>query len=376
MNKCLVTKLNGTVNNDSIIRIGEARVVFTKTDAPSKLSQGLTLVTTKDVKLEIVGDGYFTDENLTENKGKTMTANTGSTTLYVSNSNVELAILDKYNIKGVRVPVSNKQLGCQVDIDFFKYSSNMTALYLNNSNSKGDLSSLENLPLLVEVNLANTQVTGDIANLKNMSALKFLYLNNIKSKGDLSSLKALTTLTTLDLSKTNISGNISSLTALTNLTLLNLSDTQVIGDISTLKTLTALNLLKIGNKDIPITGDIGRLSSLNSLSEITIQYGSLSGDVATLPANFRRLSLSFDKASRLTWSTRPSSSKIIAFSDITSIDNVDKMLQDQAQCQVGFLSSDSIYYKTIAIRGTRTSASDAAVQALQQKGYTVSITPA
>ena len=376
MNKCLVTKLNGTVNNDSIVRIGEARVVFTKTDAPSKTSQGLTLVTTKDVKLKIVGDGYFTDENLTENKGKTMTANTGSTTLYVSNSNVELAILDKYNIKGVRVPASNKQLGHQVDIDFFKYSSNMTALYLHNSNSKGDLSSLENLPLLVEVNLTNTQVTGDIANLKNMSALKFLYLNNSKSTGDLSSLKALTTLTDLDLSKTNISGNISNLTALTNLTLLNLSDTQVIGNISNLKALTALNLLRIGNKDIPITGDIGSLSSLNSLSDITIQYGSLSGDVATLPANCRRLSLSFDKGSRFTWSTRSSSSKIIAFSDLTSIDNVDKMLQDQAQCQVGFSSSDSIYFKTIAIKGTRTSASDAAVQALQSKGYTVSITPA
>lgn len=376
MNKCLVTKLNGTVNNDSIVRIGEARVVFTKTDAPSKISQGLTLVTTKDVKLEIVGDGYFTDENLTENKGKTMTANTGSTTLYVSNSNVELAILDKYNTKGVKVPVSNKQLGHQVDIDFFKYSSNMTSLYLNNSKSKGDLSSLENLPLLVEVNLTNTQVTGDIANLKNMSALKFLYLNNSKSKGDLSSLKSLTTLTALSLSKTNISGNISNLTALTNLTFLDLSDTQVIGNISSLNTLTALNLLKIGNKDIPITGDIGSLSSLNSLSEITIQYGSLSGDVATLPANCRRLSLSFDKASRFTWSTRPSSSKIIAFSDLTSIDNVDKMLQDQAQCQVGFSSSDSIYYKTIAIKGTRTSASDAAVQTLQSKGYTVSITPA
>lgn len=376
MNKCLVTKLNGTVNNDSIVRIGEARVVFTKTDAPSKTSQSLTLVTTKDVKLEIVGDGYFTDENLTENKGKTMTANTGSTTLYVSNSNVELAILDKYNIKGVRVPVSNKQFGCQVDIDFFKYSSNMSALYLNNSKSTGDLSSLENLPLLIEVNLTNTQVTGDIATLKNMSALKYLYLSNCNIKGDLSSLKKLTSLTSFEAQNTNIGGNISNLTALTNLTLLNLLDTQLIGDISTFNGLTALNLLRVGNKHIPITGDIGSLSSLNSLSDITIQYGSLSGDVATLPANCRRLSLSYDKGSRFTWSTRPSSSKIIAFSDTTSIDNVDKMLQDQAQCQVGFSSSDSIYYKTIAIKGTRTSASDAAVQALQTKGYTVSITPA
>ena len=34
------------------------------------------------------------------------------------------------------------------------------------------------------------------------------------------------------------------------------------------------------------------------------------------------------------------------------------------------------WYKTISLIGTRTSASDAAVQTLQSKGYTVSITPA
>ena len=35
-----------------------------------------------------------------------------------------------------------------------------------------------------------------------------------------------------------------------------------------------------------------------------------------------------------------------------------------------------IWYKSISLNGTRTSASDAAVKTLQQKGYTVSITPA
>ena len=52
------------------------------------------------------------------------------------------------------------------------------------------------------------------------------------------------------------------------------------------------------------------------------------------------------------------------------------MLQNQAQCQIGFTSSDTVYYKTISIVGTRTSASDDAVQALQNKGYTISIIPA
>ena len=49
------------------------------------------------------------------------------------------------------------------------------------------------------------------------------------------------------------------------------------------------------------------------------------------------------------------------------------MLQDLAQCQIGFTSSDTPYYKIISIAGNRTSASDDAVATLQQKGYTVSI---
>ena len=52
------------------------------------------------------------------------------------------------------------------------------------------------------------------------------------------------------------------------------------------------------------------------------------------------------------------------------------MLQDQAACVTGIDSSSDIYLKTISATGTRTSASDAAVQTLQSKGYTVSITPA
>lgn len=77
-----------------------------------------------------------------------------------------------------------------------------------------------------------------------------------------------------------------------------------------------------------------------------------------------------------TWSSRPSSSKIIAIPNKATMGNIDKMLQDQAQCQVGFTSSDNTSYKTITVAGTRTSASDAAVAALQSKGYTVSIAKA
>lgn len=103
---------------------------------------------------------------------------------------------------------------------------------------------------------------------------------------------------------------------------------------------------------------------------------SLTGDLATLPSTCRYVSLNDNIDSVFSWGTRPSSAKTIAIIGNPHIENVDKMLQDQAQCVVGFSTGDDQIYKTISCAGTRTSASDAAVQALQNKGYTISIIPA
>ena len=109
---------------------------------------------------------------------------------------------------------------------------------------------------------------------------------------------------------------------------------------------------------------------------MVLQYSKLTGDLATIPSNCIFISFINDKGSVFTWSTRPSTAKIIAIEGSASLTNIDKMLQDQAQCQVGFSSSDQAWYKTISVAGNRTSASDDAVEALQQKGYTISIAKA
>ena len=116
--------------------------------------------------------------------------------------------------------------------------------------------------------------------------------------------------------------------------------------------------------------------SLNNLKAITVQSSQLSGDLANLPPNCVFISLLNDAGSTLTWGTRPSSAKIIAIEGNAKLENIDKMLQDQALCQVGFDPGSQQVFKTISVVGTRTSASDADVQTLQNKGYTVSITPA
>ena len=198
-----------------------------------------------------------------------------------------------------------------------------------------------------------------------------LNLISTKVNGNIGDLKTLTALTTLNLSNTQVSGNTGDLKTLTALANLKVYNSQVSGNIGDLKTLTALTILNLANTQV--SGNIGSLSSLTKLKDLNLGKLKVTGDLANLPASCRFVSVNNVEGSSFTWGERASSSKILAINGDALIDNVDKMLQDQAKCQVGFTSSDGNNYKIIACSGTRTSASDDAVATLQQKGYTISI---
>ena len=325
MNKCLVTRLNGSVHDSSLLRLSEMRIRFDKVVSTTEHAQAFKLGAVKPIQLEIVGDGYFTDKTLTQNLGKTKTISSDEE-IWVSNG-AEIAILDKYSLRRI-----NKL-----------YSDNITF----------NISDLKYSTTLADLRLYDTQLGSDIANLKNLIALTDLYLYD-----------------------TQVSGDIANLNNLTSLRNLSLENTQVSGDIANLKNLTALTSLSLSNKQQPLTGDISQLSVLSNCTRIVLSYSKLSGDLAILPSECRFTSFYEDKGSVFAWSTRTSTAKIIAIEGNAKITNIDKMLQDQAQCQIGFSSNDDVRFKTISALGTRTSASDAAVQTLQQKGYTVSVTPA
>ena len=330
MSKCLVTKLSGSSSNTGLLKIGEMRIKFDKVAAPSINTQAFGLKVNKPVKIEIIGDGYFTDKTLSVNKGTWQTLTTESSDFFVSSNTTEVAILDKYALTSVRVDYSG-QATSTIDgsnkilsIDDLKYSTNISYIYLAGTQTTGSIESLRNLIALWYLNLKGTKVTGSIDSLKN----------------------------------------------LTNLTILNLdNDTQITGDISNLKILTNLTSLYFNNTKV--TGDISNLKNLTKVKDMRFANCILTGDLATLPADCKYISASGNSV--FTWSTRPSSSKIIAMVGNFKVINLDKMLQDLAQCEIGFTESSSIGDKAIFVKGTRTSASDAAVSTLQSKGYTVTI---
>ena len=354
MNKCLITKLSGSCGNTDLLRIGEMRVHFAKSDSPTASTQGKTFSFVKDAELEIIGDAYFTDKQLSANLGKKITISANNEDgFFVSNADCDIAILDKYSLAklkswAVNQPSYSKNIS--FNIDNLKYSAALDTINFSSASVMGDIFNLKNLTSLITINLENTQVSGDISNLKNLTSLTTLLLNSTKVSGDISNLKNLT-----------------------SLTILLLDNTQVSGDISNLKNLTSLTTLKVFNTQIPITGNIGELSTLSKCTYMSLKYSKLTGDLAALPSICAFVSFQNDKGSVFTWGERPSSAKIIAIEGNATVTNIDKMLQNQAQCQIGFSSTSSMANKTIEVAGNRTSASDDAVATLQSKGYTIRI---
>ena len=354
MNKCLVTKLNGVCPNGRLLKVGEFRLKVSKVPSPNNKAQGLMLETSAPVKLNILGDGYFTDNSLINNLGKEIDV-TGGQNVFFSNGDYDISILDKYKIcriqtgaNGVAFAESDQQ-NKSFDIDGLKFSKDMISLDTNSNGVSGNLSSLESLTKLERINIYGSSIYGDISALQNLTAL-----------------------TSLDMRGTNVSGDISALQNLTALTILQIVNTNVSGDISALQNLTALtDSLNISN--LNIRGDVSALKGMSKIKEIYLQNMSIGGDLSQLPDNTHFVSLRNYKGTGFTWSSRPSSAKIMGIEGDPIILNLDKMLQDLANCAVGFDSESGQWIKTISVRGSRTSASDAAVATLQSKGYTVNI---
>ena len=328
MAKCLVTKLNGSVDNKELLKIGEMRIKVESVESPTKSTQGFKCSFSEPTTLVIVGDGYFTDSNLTANFGKSKVVSDYEEVFV--NQATTISVRGKYSLSSLELITNNIEpygRNKVFDIDYVKFSPNLKQIEIPDTQAFGDIASLANKTALVSLNMENTNLTGNIEAIENDTALN-----------------------KLSLAGTNVTGDIANLKNLINLTYLNLADTQIAGDIAQLEPCSKITYLLAPN--------------------------NLTGDLSKLPKECYMAKFSKTSITSFTWTSRPSSYNIFATDGNIKVDNIDKMLQDLAQCQTAYPSSGEIWYKTINIIGTRTSASDSALQALQSKGYTVTITPA
>lgn len=267
--------------------------------------------------------GYIQVKNSTiewAGEEKPVSTETGSYTIYFKQPKSGIVYCSyKKNVSDI---VTSWMYAADVKFeDLNKYCGNLTSLSLSNSGQTGDLSEIADLKL-TSLSLSHSKVTGDITSLPNRYLLTSLDILNNKT----------------------ISVNTQGLSICTGLTSLLMNDSMATGDIANLSTLT--NLEKLQLKNTSVSGDLSSLAGLSKLYYFT---------------NWNLQN---------TWSSqdlRPSSSKIISgefrFATATDTDN---FLINMAKCQASDVKQ--IYFQ----QSHRTSASDAAVSALQGKGYTLS----
>ena len=196
MEKCLVTKLNGVVSNNEILKIGELRVKIDSTDAPEYYNH-FKATGNKVIVNKLVDNGLkaeFPNQFGTENgydgklsgKGRLSIMNKYNLTSLELNllAFPEFDILEE--IKYMKVLSSLQSFKQHLNIEKFPYSSVLTILNVHNID--GRLSELVN-------------------KIPNISTL---YVNQSNIEGNISELRALIKLTKIDVSNTNVTGSLES----------------------------------------------------------------------------------------------------------------------------------------------------------------------
>ena len=378
MNKCFITKLPSSVDNDNLPVLGQLRINWSKqSNLTDNDARAIGLSTNDSITIKVSG-AHLTDSTLASNLGNTKTITTadGLVWLYVSNdADAILTIDNKYSLTSLIFARPNKDAlkrSVEFDINDIRYCTALTNLYLNNTNVSGDISAISQLTSLTNLYLNNTNVSGDISAISQLTSLTNLYLNNTNVSGDISAISQLTALTNFNFKNTNVSGDISALSQLTSLTSFNLMNTQVSGDISALSQLTSLTTFNLGYTNV--SGKIDSLANLTKLAGLTIKGLSLTGDMSKIPAGVNFISLPARKVTtNFTWTANGrKNATLLAMEGVAPFDtaSMDNMLIDQATCT--FKGIDSLpWTKTISVSGTRTSASDAAVATLQSMGITI-----
>lgn len=238
MNDCLVTKLKASVNDDSLLKLGEIKLTI----APTSESKTLAIASTEPIIVEIVkaisGDGTFSWSGGTNVSKATIPPILDSYyTLTFSEGEYIVSISNKYAITRLESTDSLNVLDLNGDLS---YSEGLFSFILSVKNFTNDnISQFGNLPIKSFITNSNNNLKGSINSFSNLTSISSINLNasedNDKIYGNISAFSLSKNIERCQLSRClNIEGNINVFNNSIKLAYLDVYHTKVIGDIDAL----------------------------------------------------------------------------------------------------------------------------------------------
>lgn len=406
--KCLVTKLKGTVNDDTLLKMGEFRIKF---DMSSEvLKEGsythshIEIGLNDDCIVSVIGSGYIGTEDLSVTS-KSLNLSNVSNAVYITDDVEELAIENKYAITSLSMVYCRDY---EFDISNLYYSK-LSTLNLYSDKIRGDVSNLfkeEHIDYSTEdivrlytrpdSSVGNSGLYGDITEVvnrlaKNPNGLMYLAFGALNIHGTVKGIVSSDYTfgpfcgdITLDLSGLNFSGKAVEISSYR----VENSKAKLTGDISSLKSATAINGIQfIAGEKSEISGDIidaitgkyrADIFKLGNVKSTKVQDFS---KLTSIGDNLLIISNQYSEDDwhiPFTWTKNGYQGQyIIALEGIYMQSHTEDMLVDMASKSLN-PKATQIHHKRMAIKALdlegATENITSAISTLSGKGVTVSIT--
>lgn len=290
MDKCLVTKLQGVVDDDTLLKLGEIRIsvnasvagkyaIFTRYYVEGsrpltlKSVDGLAHISTAS------GGGYVNEIAFNEDYTKTQN-------IYFGVGEYEISLVHRAAL-GSFIAYDGSVLG--FDAAQLAYMPKLRSFVLYKPFKSFDISELRYMPVLEILELGGQNIVGNLDGVVNIGGCKNLSLNDTAVADNIEKVKDFAQMEILDINNsTGITGDITRYVATLPL-LKRITTTRSInltGNVANLVNNTNLENVSINLSNIG--GDISYLGKLTKLTTLQIaDANNLSGSIESMVAAFR-----------------------------------------------------------------------------------------
>lgn len=389
--ECLVTKLKGVVNDDSLLGLNELRLTVQHVTG----REGIQLAVTEPITVKSLKGGMISlNSTINFTQSVTITNIKSPTNIYFQNiGETVISVSNKHSLKSIRLTSDNSYFK-DFNLDDLKYCENLSEInVLVDGGACGDIGSLRNIPLgtlsLWNKQSNTSKIYGDASFISNVRLVSLMNVGSRNLGGTISKINYYLNMTNKE---SNVYVNIASENDISaeciritfdNVSAFNLDWLQktAIKDFSTLSTIYEVE------KDLHFTGNICPVAKSKNISGSIFLKQAQGTDVQTLNDLPDSVTL-FTTQSQVgapskdilpvSWDSNSSRSNGLALEGVHFKTGTAQFIKDISGCT--FAGSGSAKRIEISLADDLTSSAAAgdsalqtAISALQGKNVTVSI---
>lgn len=286
---CLVTRLEGVVNDLSLKKLGEIRIKI-KANGGENFSIRKSANSIEDLYVSTIdGSARIATSNGGTLKDTINISSYDNVSIYLSKGEYELRLVHRNSLESISSPNATFMY---LEGEEWTDMKTLTNVDLSYGIGEFDVSYISDMPMLTNLGLAGQNLKGNLRGIATLTNVYALVLNNVGIADDIMTLAAMPIKGSVKIiSSQGITGDgMSAMANKTSLVELDFeSSANIEGNITSIKNLVNLRTLKInGTKVTGELSSLGKMLNLQTFQPSSELYGSVEDLITTYRANGKK----------------------------------------------------------------------------------------